>query len=858
MDAHEPELEAVSPTWLFPEVKGRATATDYLNFKISNLLSNDSSVDPRQLPFGWIVFEGPENAVAKLNSKRDGTESDVVFLDCDTVKEGRARFICTSDQHDPNSNCGLLMTGRFAETIIDLPSICHAGKHVVARGITVSSNQTLPVYLQGIANRTVFQLSFDFDSHLGKRNLGDLFFRLDYDNAGGYWQDVVNSSTLVARSLESRFVSSGHSEWQNKLDQWLEHPQVGSTLYHELDQILVSGRIDCEAGQSAYIHIRARGNVTSTVKIASTVYGRLTPNPDIDHSHLFMRADLDGEIRLDVSISGNISSSGQQGVFGAVLFPAMHDDKFEATGLAVIEAALKADVAIKVDTDMEGNFTTNLRFRTPSLIIRAWPEKYHASKGAVPHQDPILPFEGWIGEIHGDGELHVDFQPMVGARVVLDPKIFRDRRRGAPMAFNDQFWTSISAQTRMLANATTESDQRTWNLSTSVGSLLAQIQDPNAVGRHDTAFGTGDATMINDATDERFAAHGQANHNSGHAPIAEEINDSVNSVFNGFTLSCSRTDRSCKDRAYTCKFNLCKLFPNVCPLDNGDDESAEEIDQHQDAENIDRSELFSHKESLSPSSPDWMIKAGGKPRKFEIHDPNQPSQPLVIHLMAYPYSSILFHGPYGAQVLPEAFDYEKVDDCGNVEIPMSWFKRDWNREIFVGLPGIGGARGKSVSTPNQRISHALGSNLNRKHLVLTNQEINSDRKKCDDPALFLKWIKATCRLRGLQIYVRAQLQIVSDFTQGATGLPELWDVFFRDLTKTIEDHACTWMIHRMEDIVKAVNAAPKKPDNLDDVVADLPRLSRVVPNWSLLKSKLKPKLSKCPTLVPNDIEDDLR
>ncbi|MGG6495314.1 UNVERIFIED_CONTAM: hypothetical protein NY603_20550, partial [Bacteroidetes bacterium 56_B9] len=95
--------------------------------------------------------------------------------------------------------------------------------------------------------QTVFELSFDFAFDLAKRDAGDIYFRMDYDNAGGYWEDVVNSSTLNARSLESRFVSNTDGDWQSKLEEWLLQPQVGSKLECKFNQTLISSELPCEA-----------------------------------------------------------------------------------------------------------------------------------------------------------------------------------------------------------------------------------------------------------------------------------------------------------------------------------------------------------------------------------------------------------------------------------------------------------------------------------------------------------------------------------------------------------------------------------------------------------------------------------
>lgn len=58
-------------------------------------------------------------------------------------------------------------------------------------------------------------------------------------------------------------------------------------------------------------------------------------------------------------------------------------------------------------------------------------------------------------------------------------------------------------------------------------------------------------------------------------------------------------------------------------------------------------------------------------------------------------------------------------------------------------------------------------------------------------------------------------------------------ICYRDLTGLIKKRAIQWMTDRVIDITNAIQEAPKKPDNWQEVIADVNELSEVIPDWSL-------------------------
>ena len=68
----------VDPVKLWPEIPDVNTDIGYE----MEFLSENPHNDPRNARFGWIVISGPSSAVANLHTKRDGSKSNLIFLDC--------------------------------------------------------------------------------------------------------------------------------------------------------------------------------------------------------------------------------------------------------------------------------------------------------------------------------------------------------------------------------------------------------------------------------------------------------------------------------------------------------------------------------------------------------------------------------------------------------------------------------------------------------------------------------------------------------------------------------------------------------------------------------------------------------
>ncbi|KAI8944631.1 carbohydrate-binding module family 18 [Xylaria longipes] len=182
---------------------------------------NSPSDDPNKASFGWHIMSGPEDQLTSLN-KRDGTHWEV--FDCDPVKHQglqTAKMFCAHAEEDKtegiSSNCGTILKGGVAGTVIEMPSGCGSGKYAMAvalqplEGMGLEDAATEHIK-RNLTDRTVYQLTFDYDfSILQGREDNHVKLRTDYSDDPGYWE------TVVAAPVKARGIRLGRREMHDEV-----------------------------------------------------------------------------------------------------------------------------------------------------------------------------------------------------------------------------------------------------------------------------------------------------------------------------------------------------------------------------------------------------------------------------------------------------------------------------------------------------------------------------------------------------------------------------------------------------------------------------------------------------------------
>lgn len=136
--------------------------------------------------------------------------------------------------------------GQVAETVVEMPSHCGAGRYAVAVNIAASHNNTLPhhlekrLYKRGIVRPKVYDFTFDYDfSPIHRRAKSDVLLRIDYSSEPGYWQSIVDEPGEKKRSLEELHdvVKRDHGgSWPGFLHHSFRQ-QKRNTAPHQMDEL---------------------------------------------------------------------------------------------------------------------------------------------------------------------------------------------------------------------------------------------------------------------------------------------------------------------------------------------------------------------------------------------------------------------------------------------------------------------------------------------------------------------------------------------------------------------------------------------------------------------------------------------
>jgi chitinase len=173
-----------------------------------------------------------ENDLASLR-KRDGTHLEVI--DCPDVAADdfgtqKLRAICLNN--GPDSNCLEITNGGVEGTIVRLPEECTSDHYVRAVSFEESKNRTLPAHLakRDMGNYKIYDLHFDYNFSLLRRDGSDVHIRIDVSNHPGYWDSIVSPPADAAgrrmkrttenwRQYDKRWFSEGKegSDWVDKL-----------------------------------------------------------------------------------------------------------------------------------------------------------------------------------------------------------------------------------------------------------------------------------------------------------------------------------------------------------------------------------------------------------------------------------------------------------------------------------------------------------------------------------------------------------------------------------------------------------------------------------------------------------------
>ncbi|KAH7304180.1 glycosyl hydrolases family 18-domain-containing protein [Stachybotrys elegans] len=180
--------------WLFP---GDTSESDEEVFNLQVKAEEGASTDADNNAFGFVIMSGPKKDLISLD-KRDGSHWEL--FDCANHDSRQTiRAVCMDT--GPEGNCGDIYIGQVAETVVELPPGCGAGRYAVAVKLEPSENQTMPAHIESKVSRRrsfaprMYDFTFDYDfSPIHARDKSDVRVRIDFASEPGYWGEVVNKA----------------------------------------------------------------------------------------------------------------------------------------------------------------------------------------------------------------------------------------------------------------------------------------------------------------------------------------------------------------------------------------------------------------------------------------------------------------------------------------------------------------------------------------------------------------------------------------------------------------------------------------------------------------------------------------
>ncbi|KAF5676733.1 glycoside hydrolase family 18 [Fusarium denticulatum] len=200
------------------------------------LVTFGDGTDPTTSGFGFLLVAGDSHVV---NTPRT------------------ARVTCVSGDLE---GCYQIMERGVEGTVVEMPDSCASNQLVRAISLTASKNQSIPhAFSHHQRFSQVFDFTFDFNFKLMRRDSNNTSIRMDYSNAPGYWNQLVDRPGIQSRDLkhlDERFFAPTDLEWNSVYDdddKYTFDPKSATTIKRDVSAPLYWQTVDnCDIDGSEY------------------------------------------------------------------------------------------------------------------------------------------------------------------------------------------------------------------------------------------------------------------------------------------------------------------------------------------------------------------------------------------------------------------------------------------------------------------------------------------------------------------------------------------------------------------------------------------------------------------------------
>ena len=238
----------------------------------------------------------------------------------------------------------------------------------MVHSIQPSISQELPPHVRrGISSESiVYDIELDYDFSLAKRDVGDIYIRIDCSNMPGYWNQVVaaDPDTATKRSNKKRFWSDDSHDWSNNIgpvrdtgDGWASAMGKG-----EMDTTLfATGKGDlCKSGaDEPFLNVKLTGSVSSMVKFGYTFVGTIAPDFHLEEAYGFFDSNIDHEGHLEFDGRGKIEINGDQFEQKSLFDAPLAAYTYNHPGIFSLAPTLDVLATVTGSGDVDGKFTAD-------------------------------------------------------------------------------------------------------------------------------------------------------------------------------------------------------------------------------------------------------------------------------------------------------------------------------------------------------------------------------------------------------------------------------------------------------------------------------------------------------------------
>jgi len=301
-------------------------------------------------------------------------------------------------------------------TVIKMPEGCGDGTYAVAHAFHVSANQLNSRHDRTLGYGPIVELDMSYDFSLverAKRDVNDVFIRVDYSNIPGYWNAMVDSPGRRQKKrsrIDKRFFSSNPEDWKMKFDTLPKNSRTPFTAYfetHLYDEVML-----CDGQKDNQLKIRMSkpGRASGESRWGYTSVGTLRPFK-LEQAYGFFDNDIELSVELEVKALGAIHAKAAHGfMFNSNIV----GKTFDVPEIISFRPEFQVQVDLNANIELDASFNVLMETSTPDSFVQTFPSSVRDATGSTRNDIKMHPYGDSTGiQNFGEGRFDLALTPMM-------------------------------------------------------------------------------------------------------------------------------------------------------------------------------------------------------------------------------------------------------------------------------------------------------------------------------------------------------------------------------------------------------------------------------------------------------------